>query len=163
MSDRPIDQGGGEARFLVDGTAGRLARWLRLMGFDTEFSNHAADYNMVHRARAEGRVLLTRRKSATALPWAQALHLQSDDPSEQLAQVAAQYRLPDEAMTRCSLCNTPLEEVTRESVQEEVPPYVYKTAPSFSRCPGCGHIYWQGTHYARIKERWAELRRRSGG
>jgi uncharacterized protein with PIN domain len=148
-------------RFLVDGTAGRLARWLRLLGFDTAYSGEAAGYRLVHRARAEGRVLVTRRVAASALPWAPAVFLESDSVEEQLAQLALLYRLPGRPLTRCSGCNTPLEEASRVSVRGEVPPFVYKTAPAFSRCPGCGHVFWQGTHYARIRERWEELRRLS--
>lgn len=156
--DTAQDQGSGDVRFLVDSTAGRLARWLRLIGFDTGYSGAAADYRLVHRARAEGRILLTRRKTATLLPWAPAIHLQSDQLDEQLEQVARRFRPPDKALTRCSICNSPLEDVTRESVRHRVPRFVYNTAPAFSTCPGCGRVYWQGTHYAKIKERWSNLR-----
>jgi len=148
-----------DVRFLVDGTARRLARWLRLMGFDAETCEGPADYNAVHRARAEGRILLSRRKSATSLPWAQALRLQSDDLEEQLRQVVRAYGVPKNPVSRCSLCNAPLQEISREEARDAVPPYVYRTAPSFSRCTGCGHTYWQGTHYARIRKRWEQLRR----
>lgn len=152
------DQGSAAVRFLVDSTAGRLARWLRLMGYDAAYSGAAADYRLVHRARAEGRVLLTRRKSATELPWAEALLLTSDLLDHQLEQVARSYPPPEPPLTRCSICNTPLEKASKKSVKRKVPPYVYDTVGSFSVCPGCGHVYWPGTHYARILARWMELR-----
>jgi uncharacterized protein with PIN domain len=159
----PADQESGEARFLVDGTAGRLARWLRLLGFDTAYSAEPAGYHAVHRARAEGRILLTRRRAASELPWASAVFLDSEILERQLAQLASLYRLPAKPLTRCSDCNTPLQEASRDSVQDKVPPYVFRTAPAFSVCPECGHVYWQGTHYKRIAERWRELRRLSAG
>lgn len=154
----PEDQDPAATRFLVDGTAGRLARWLRLLGFDTAYCECAADYRLAHLARVEGRVLLTRRKPASALPWAPAVLLESDSLEEQLVQVARLYPLPDKPLTRCSSCNSPLADVPRESVRGRVPPFVYETAPAFSRCSGCGHLYWPGTHHAGISERWARLR-----
>ncbi len=156
------DRDPGTVRFLVDGTAGSLARWLRLLGFDAACSGTAADYRLVHRARAEGRVLVTRRRAAAALPWAEAVLLQSDKLDEQLRQIAAGFPPQDPPLTRCSTCNTPLEDVERESVRGHVPPYVFRTARSFSRCPRCLHIYWPGTHYREIKARWDELRRLRG-
>jgi hypothetical protein len=149
-------------RFLVDGTAGRLVKWLRLLGFDSTYADRAADFHLVHRARSEGRVLLTRRASAAALPWAEAVHLESDSVDEQLVQVAALFPPPDHPMTRCSLCNALLESAPKEAVRDEVPPYVYATASGFSKCPECGHVYWQGTHFPKIMSRWKSLRKLSG-
>jgi uncharacterized protein with PIN domain len=146
-------------RFLVDSTAGRLARWLRLVGYDTAYSGAPADYRLVHRAMSEGRVLITRCGSAAALPWARAILLRDDRLEDQLIQVARAFPPHAPPLTRCSICNTPLEEIARESVRKRVPPYVYKTARSFSICPGCRHVYWPGTHHDRIKARWEALRR----
>jgi len=134
---------------------------LRLLGFDSAYAERAADYNLVHRARSEGRVLLTRRASAAALPWAEAVHLESDSLDEQLFQVAALFPPPEHPMTRCSLCNAQLEVVPKEAVRDEVPPYVYATASGFSKCPECGHVYWQGTHFPKIMRRWKSLRKLS--
>lgn len=158
------DREAGEApsvgvRFLVDSTAGRLARWLRLVGYDTAYSGAPANYRVVHRAMSEGRVLITRCRSAAALPWARAILLEDDRLEDQLIQVARAFPPQAPPLTRCSICNTPLQEVPRDSVRGKVPSYVFKTAGSFSRCPGCGHIYWPGTHYERIKARWEALRR----
>lgn len=144
---------------MVDGTAGRLARWLRLLGFDTAYSAVPAGYRMVHRARAEGRILVTRRRAAAELPWAPAVFLESDSLDEQLTQLARLYRLPPDPLTRCSNCNTPLKKVSKTVVRDKVPPYVYRTAPGFHACPGCGQVYWRGTHHARISARWKELRK----
>ena len=156
--DPPGSEEPGTVRFLVDGTAGRLVRWLRLLGFDSAYADRSADYRLVHRARSEDRVLLTRRASAAALPWAEAVYLESDRLTEQLVQVAGLFPLPDHPMTRCSLCNAPLESVPKETVRDEVPPYVYATLSGFSKCPECGHVYWQGTHFSKIMSRWRSLR-----
>jgi len=151
------NQGPEEVRFLVDSTAGKLVRWLRLLGFDSTYSEQAADYRLVHRARTEGRIVLTRRRSAAALPWGNAVLLESDRLDDQLTQIARCYAMPGRPMTRCSLCNALLEDVSGESVRDIVPPFVYKTASGFSKCLGCGHVYWQGTHSSRITERWKTL------
>jgi uncharacterized protein with PIN domain len=146
------------ARFLVDSTAGKLVRWLRLLGFDSAYADSAADYRLVHRARAEKRILLTRRRSVCFLPWAEAVLLESDQVTEQLVQVARRFTLPENPLSRCSLCNSLLDEVSKETVKQEVPPFVYKTASGFSRCTGCGHVYWEGTHCSRIMGLWRDLR-----
>jgi uncharacterized protein with PIN domain len=141
-----------------------LARWLRLLGFDTGYAGEAAGFRLVHRARAEDRILLTRRRAACELPWAGAVFLESELLGEQLEQIARLYGLPCPPLTRCPGCNSPLAEVSRASVKGRVPPYVYRTAPGFSACPGCGHVYWKGSHFERIESRWLELRRlRAGG
>jgi uncharacterized protein with PIN domain len=111
---------------------------------------------------SQGRVLITRCGSAAALPWARAILLEEDRLEDQLIQVARAFPPHAPPLTRCSICNTQLEGVDRESVRKRVPPYVYRTAPSFSICPGCRHVYWPGTHYERIKARWEALRRVSG-
>jgi uncharacterized protein with PIN domain len=85
--------------------------------------------------------------------------LESDGLDDQLVQVARRFRPPTPPLSRCSLCNTPLDSVSREDVRDAVPPFVYETAPGFSKCPGCGHVYWQGTHCSKITDRWRALRK----
>jgi uncharacterized protein with PIN domain len=63
---------------------------------------------------------------------------------------------PDPALSRCAVCNTTLERVSREDVASRVPPYVVRTQTDFRRCPGCGRVYWPGTHVDGMRERMGE-------
>ena len=147
--------------FVVDGTAGRLARWLRLLGFDVYYRASIPDGELIARALAEGRVILTRSSS---LPETRALpaHLvlaRTDLPS-QLRQVFHAFRLradPARVFTRCSACNQPLEALEREAARGKVPPFVYERQESFFSCPSCGKIFWKGTHWDRVMGKVKEM------
>jgi uncharacterized protein with PIN domain len=130
---------------------GRLATWLRLLGYDTTFIAHADDHDLARRARVENRVLLTRDVELTRRRGVRALLIESQKIGEQLVQVFhALHLTAQEAFSRCAECNVVLEEVSKESVRGAVPPYVFETKSRFRRCPRCARVYWRGTHWARI-------------
>lgn len=148
-----------EPCFLADGMLGRLARWLRLLGYDTEYDNHASDLELARRARAEGRVLLTRDRALAARRGLQTLLIDSERLEEQVRQVVETFGWPaDAALSRCACCNVPLEEVEPEAVRELVPPHVLRTQRRFWLCRGCGRVYWQGSHVDSIRRRLGELK-----
>jgi len=148
-------------RFVVDGMLGSLARWLRRMGYDTDYVNQRTDAELARIARAENRVLLTRDRELAGRRGLRALLVQSQTLDEQLAQVTAAFPpapgSPPPAMgsqpARCSECNTPLVEALPEEVADQVPPYVLHTQHHFRRCPGCRRVYWTGTHWPAIQAR----------
>ena len=137
--------------FACDSMVGRLARWLRILGYDATYARGAGDARLVARARAEGRVLLTRdRGLAERRGIGRFLLVQSNDPPTQLREVVAALGLsvdPARLFRRCPACNGAVEAVQRESVRGLVPPYVYGTQRSFSRCAGCRRVYWPATHH----------------
>ncbi len=137
--------------FVADVMLGRLARWMRAAGWDTAYDPSWSDNQLVRLARAEGRVLLTRDVELARRPGMVTLLVASDRLEEQLRQVMEAFglRLQWDA-TRCMICNVPLEAVARDQLKDRVPPYIYATHSSFKRCPACGRIYWQGTHWRRI-------------
>ncbi len=138
-------------KFLADSMLGRLATWLRLLGYDTVYIAHADDHDLARRARAENRVLLTRDVELTRRRGVHALLIESQKIDEQLAQVFHALQLTaQEAFSRCAECNVVLEEVSKEAVRGVVPPYVLQTKSRFRRCPHCARVYWRGTHWARI-------------
>lgn len=156
-------------RFLVDENAARLVRWLRLMGYDSVYLPRADDTALVERARADGRVLLTRDRGIMARRLitsgeVRALLLQSDDTWRQLEQVIAALKLnPRHApFSRCPTCNGLLQEVAPDEARPHVPPFVAATQRQFTRCPDCGRFYWRGTHWQRVHERLAGLPAISG-
>jgi uncharacterized protein with PIN domain len=150
-------------RFIVDNNVGRLAVWLRALGYDTAYIDPIADGDLVEIARREGRVILSKdtgifRRRLIASGEVQALHVLGDDWRLQLAQVVRRLGLRTEPhFTRCLECNTPLEPRTREEARPHVPPYVHATQESFLYCPGCGRHYWQGTHWQRMNESLARI------
>ena len=128
----------------------RLARWLRLLGADTVFDSTLDGAAMLARARAEGRVMLTRDKRLRTAP--DVLYLENNDFRGQLREVLRHYPFDRAkvAFTRCSRCNSALVEVGREALQRRVPPFVYASIERFAECPGCGRIYWGATHLERM-------------
>ncbi len=136
------------ARFIADVMVGKLARWLRVLGFDTVYSNRYEDGEIVRIAESEGRIILTRDTGlARRRKRAPCLLIASGDYREQLRQVLDTYHLTAfNTFSRCLECNTLIEEIDRESVFELVPPYVYVTQKHFAACPSCKRIYWHGTH-----------------
>jgi uncharacterized protein with PIN domain len=148
-------------RFLADCNVGRLARWLRALGYDAAFEAHVADGELVRRALAEDRVLLTRdldlmRRRVIASGQLRALLLKDDRVEEQLRQVRAELDLDAElALTRCLECNLELMARAPAEVADLVPPYVRATQRRYSQCPRCGRVYWAGTHWTRMRQRLA--------
>lgn len=147
------DDGRGARRFLCDAMLGSLARWLRFFGYDAAFLGpEVDDLQVAEKARSEGRWLLTRdHELAAAGP--RSMLIRAEDVESQLVEVFTRLGLSPEATlgaARCSECNGTLEPVDRCDVAAEVPPYVLATAERFTRCSGCGRIYWPGTHTARI-------------
>lgn len=145
----------GNPGFLADSMLGKLARWMRTLGYDVEYDPYVDDNDLVKRAVEGDRLVLTRdtrlveRKSMKG----RTLFIKSDRVEGQLKEVTSVYP-PEEGMflTRCLRCNAVLREVPRESVRERVPPYVYETQRSFSECPACKRVYWGGTHRAGMVE-----------
>jgi len=145
-------------KFLVDSMLGRLAKWLRILGYDTLYFPSLDDNDLVRIARAEGRMVLTRDREMVRRRGIDSLLIESDDFREQIRQLLHDLNLSLEgSFSRCSVCNSPLRRVSKEAVQERVPPYVFQTQERFSLCPQCGKIYWRGTHWQRMRERLRRL------
>lgn len=145
-------------RLLADGMLGRLARWLRLLGYDTAYENDADDLYLARRARAEGRVLLTRDRALAARRGLRTLLIESEALEEQVRQVWQTLGPPpDPALSRCSLCNLSLKPASREEVAGRIPPYVLRTQTEFRICPGCGRVYWPGTHLEQMRRQMKEF------
>ncbi|HZV52227.1 MAG TPA: Mut7-C RNAse domain-containing protein [Candidatus Dormibacteraeota bacterium] len=144
-------------RFLADANVGRLGRWLRALGYDADYEPRLPDSALVARALAEGRVLLTRdaelmRRRAVASGEVRALLLRDDDLGGQLRQVVRELDLSvDLALTRCLECNLELVPRSAEEVADRLPPRVRERQRRFTQCPGCGRVYWPGTHWERMR------------
>jgi len=147
-------------KFLADVHLGRLARQLRMMGFDTAWADHLADASIVKEARAAARIILTRDRGLLKRRLVTHGYLvRSLEPREQLAEVIARFDLSLRVrlFTRCMECNVPLARVPRLSVLDAVPSAVAETCSDFSRCPRCGKVFWRGTHWESMKRLAADV------
>src|SRR5512139_2321615 len=150
-----------EVRFVLDGHLGRLAAYLRMLGFDTWYQNYADDAVLAQISKEERRILLTRdqgllkRSAVTHGYWVRATA-----PREQLREVLARFDLQRLAQpfTRCLSCNGRLQSVTRDEVTSEVPENAARFYAEFWRCAACGKVYWQGSHYQRMRRLIEETR-----
>ncbi|HZO81234.1 MAG TPA: Mut7-C RNAse domain-containing protein [Candidatus Binataceae bacterium] len=144
-------------KFAADRMLARLARWLRLLGADVMFDPALGSDKLLRRARAEGRVTLTRDKRLRTAP--DAIYLESNLIRDQIREVMARHRFDPRpaAFTRCSRCNELLREVGRDTVVRRVPPFVYASHERFALCPRCGRIYWGATHPERIRRELAAM------
>lgn len=151
-----------QPRFAADAMLGKLARWLRILGYDTFFDATVEDGELVRRALSEGRHLLTRdRRLPEEWTVAGCTVLGSDDPIEQLRAVVEMLGVQPTAaqglFSRCPACNDVLVDADRLEARGSVPRRVWESHEAFSRCPGCGKHYWEGTHTRRIRHRLATL------
>ncbi|MCX6000250.1 MAG: Mut7-C RNAse domain-containing protein [Chloroflexi bacterium] len=148
-----------EISFIADSNVGKLARWLRMMGYDALFCRHIDDSDLVRVALEQGRVILTRdaglmKRRAIASGQLKAILTRSDNPKEQLRQVLVELKLESRfrQFTRCLECNQRLAVRSREEIEDSVPPYVFRTQAQYMQCPSCLRVYWQGSHWQRMRE-----------
>ncbi len=147
---------------------GRLARWLRLLGHDVVYHIHLEDSLLLRIAREEERALLTRDTRLVQVRGLKNfLLLRDNNPFVQLKEVIEEFGLSpfDKSCGmsipisggRCSICNTALEDVSKEQAKAGVPKYVFDTAAPFRRCPECKKFYWKGTHQQRFAKKLREI------
>ncbi len=142
-------------RFIADAMLGRLARWLRLLGYDTLYFSRIADQRLLELAWEEDRILLTRDTRLLRrrnLP--PAVMVASNFWRQQLQQVVRECGLVPAAgfLCRCAVCNAELVPAAAAEVSGRVPPYVLQTSDRFNLCPGCGRVYWPATHRRQMEE-----------
>ena len=142
-----------DPRFVVDVNIGRLARLLRLLGFDVWWSSDADDETLVDISLAQRRTLLTRDRALLKRRIiTHGVFVHSDDPEEQTLEVIRRLDLSERLapFTRCLLCNGELVAVRKEEVIDRLEPLTRRYYSDFSRCADCGRIYWPGSHHDRM-------------
>ena len=147
--------------FAADRTVGRLAKWLRALGYDTVLFMEEPDRQTLHRLAEEGRLVLTRdTRLGGRFPSLVMIVLAEDRVEDQLVRLVRRGLIRpdrDRAFTRCMVCNELLAPLDREEAAGLVPEYVFNSQPTFFSCPGCGRVYWPGTHLRRMTERLEQL------
>ena len=156
-------------RFMVDHNVGKLARWLRMMGYDTRLFTGDNDSDMVTLARREGRVILTRdtqimKRRLVKSGEIRALLMESDVPEAQMRQLITALKLDPELnpFSLCLECNQPLLAKSPAEVAGLVPPFVFKTQRQYMMCPQCQRIYWRGSHWQAMTGKLTEFKPPAG-
>ena len=133
---------------------GTLAKWLRICGYDTEYVREENDDEIIEKAKEEGRVVITRDKELFRR-CKNAILVESNGIEEQLQKVFKEANISineENLLTRCTLCNVPVEEIEKEKVEGKVPPHAYEIHDEFWICPKCKRIYWMGTHWENMEK-----------
>lgn len=147
-------------RFIADSMLGRLARWLRIIGYDTTYYQDIGDDLLIEKSLSEGRWLITRDTHLIKRGLTKGYTFIKDNNSmDQLRQIVIELDLNiyEKIFTRCLECNTSLVPTYRGDVIGAVPEYTYSIMREFSLCTSCNKIYWKGSHIKRIKERLIQV------
>jgi uncharacterized protein with PIN domain len=153
-----------DIRFIVDINAGKLAKWLRIMGYNALLFRDKDDGDMVRIALKEKRTILTKdtgilKRRLITSGTLKAILVEGEDPELQIQQIVNELGLDYHysPFSLCLECNERLLEKSRDEVQGIVPPHVYKTFKYYMQCPVCRRIYWRGTHWEAMQEKLDEF------
>jgi len=154
-----------QVRFVLDAHLGRLAAYLRMIGFDTLYRNDYGDEDLARISGEEHRILLTRdrgllKRSAVT----QGYCIREAHARRQLAEVVRRFDLAGSMapFTRCLMCNEPLRDRAKQEVAERMPPVSRAHYDEVRECPRCGRLFWNGSHYRRMRGMIQELSLPSG-
>lgn len=147
-------------RFLLDGMLGKLSRWLRMLGYETTYTNDVNDSELLTIAKHDSLTLLTSDEELYRTAMARnvdSFYVQGRTEPERLAALAERYGLTlqiDTSASRCPVCGSNIREVQREDVEKSVPPATLKVYRSFWVCtnPKCAKVYWHGSHWRKIEQ-----------
>ncbi|MFC2165991.1 Mut7-C RNAse domain-containing protein [Acidobacteriota bacterium] len=146
--------------FAVDCMLGKLAKWLKILGFDAIFFSRIEDEELMAIAQKEGRILLTRDTGIIERTRnVKKLFIDSEEWRVQVKQVLDHFDLWEDVKpnSRCIECNYPLKEISKERAKNLVTPFVYETANTFALCPSCERVFWRGTHLKDMEFKISEL------
>jgi len=142
-------------RFVVDIHLGKLADYLRLLGFDTLYRNDFQDNELAEISSAEERILLTRDRGLLKRKVVTRGYLvRENDPKEQIQEIVRRFDLAQLAApySRCSLCNGMLSSVSKKTIEKDLEPLTKEHYRHFKQCPDCHQIYWKGSHFDQIEK-----------
>jgi uncharacterized protein with PIN domain len=151
-------------KFVVDVNAGKLVKWLRMMGFDTVAFDEPDDGGMVKIALAEDRIIITKdsefmKRRSISSGRAKAILVSGDSSENQMMTVMHALKLAgmERPFTLCLECNSELKEMDRKEAEQLVPPRVSEVQTQYMACPACHRIYWRGTHWQAMNDKLHEF------
>jgi len=142
-------------KFIATKELGRLAKWMRILGFDTEYFQEENYSKLKILALRDERIILTRNTHLSRPRGIKLVQVKHDLLSEQLLDVSKELDLKsdkDLMFSRCTICNVALEPVEKEKVKDKIPEYVFNTQSKFIQCPTCLRVYWSGTHWGNVEK-----------
>jgi uncharacterized protein with PIN domain len=140
-------------KFIVDSMLGRLAKWIRILGYDTKYLREGTQFDLVRISLSENRIIITRNKRLSKKLTNKVILIHSEKLEEQLNELFLQIKLTDKNMlSLCVECNYPLLEIEKEKIKNIVPQYVYDTNNKFYICQKCNKVFWPGTHVEHMKK-----------
>jgi uncharacterized protein with PIN domain len=155
-----------EIKFIADNNVGKLARWLRLIGYDTTLLRQKDDAQMIKIALGENRVILTKdaqfmKRRLVTNGSLKTVHIDQDDPKLQVQEVVKTLALDYhfKPFSLCLECNEVLVALDKENVKNLVPAHVFETQSRYTQCPACHRVYWPGTHWQAMVKRMEGLHR----
>ena len=134
---------------------GRLAKWLRIFGFDAAYFKQPRFAKLLLTAMKEDRIILTKNTRIGKHRGVRIVRIKSDILSEQLSQSFKELNTEpeqDKMFSRCTICNQELKMVAKDEVKSKVPEFVFEAQEKFLVCPKCSRIYWQGTHWGNVSD-----------
>ena len=140
-------------KFICDEMLGSLAKWLRILGYDTKYVKDVSDEKIIEIAEKEGRIVLTRDKLLARK--SKGIYINERDVEEQLKKVIESLNLDieeEKILTRCTICNIKVTKIDKDKVKGKVPEYVWNNNEDFWICPSCKRIYWIGSHWNKMEE-----------
>jgi uncharacterized protein with PIN domain len=147
-------------KFAVDKMLGRLAKWLRILGYDTLFDPYLGSATIAKQAEDENRVFITRDAKLTKHSDPLSFFIvQSENYREQLREVVGHFKLDisSHLFTRCTICNKEIHLVEKEAVKDRIPEKSAVNFEKFYQCPQCKRVYWAGTHTQNTEKRLKEI------
>jgi hypothetical protein len=147
-------------KFLVTRELGRLATWLRILGYDTLYFDKNNLGSLIIQALRDDRIILTRNHRLPQARGVKIVLIQNENIKAQVKEVLEVLKIkpdPEMLFSRCILCNEKLVDIEKEKIKNKVPEYVFNTIDNFVNCPSCNRIYWQGTHWGNVKKTLAEV------
>ena len=147
-------------RFIVDCMLGKLAKWLKILGFDTIYFSKIEDSDLLVLAQKESRVLLSRDNGLMEKSRSiKTLFIDSEDWNTQVEQVLNEFELWEDVSpySRCIECNVELRDLPKKRARNLVTPFVFEQAESFALCPECGRVFWKGTHHKNMEFKIEEI------
>lgn len=144
-----------QIKFIADVHLGKLARYLRMLGFDTIYKNDFLKREIIKISKLEKRIILSRSRELLKIKdITHGYCIASTDTEKQLKLILSRFDLTKniKPFSRCMICNTKLISIPKEKIIDKIPPKVKELHSDFAQCPNCKKIYWKGTHYIRMKK-----------
>lgn len=139
---------------------GRLARWMRFLGFDTLYYRDIKDSKLIRIAREQDRYILTRDTRLTNIKGVKKyLLIKANDSFHQLLEVIDNFKLSQfNPLSRCVSCNGVLKKVkNKKTIKDSVPEFVFLNINIFLKCTECDKIYWEGSHPKQFREKLSQI------